>query len=303
MQRLGNRQIAQRGHRRGIVFEPGQPPRAVHPEPAQESDLSHGGANVSRQPRSRGQHQQHRAGGRSQIRGDEDHRAHIPQAEDGPSRRQPPCRAPARFRQRRVPALPRRPAVGDQALADAGDPHFFAWRRGGGDGEQVARQPIAWGPALLGSSLDRRPPPRGQHRGDGEHGQQQERWMNRRQQGHGHAQAQNPPQGRKQRHVHVVQHKHLVAQHGQAIEVLRALLVGHRRHRGLQPGDMRLERDGHLVAEAALHPGADRAQKPGRGGRHAEANGRDLNPERPMLKNTFAQQPQPQRQQRIGQRG
>ena len=278
MQGVGNRQIAQRGHRRGIVFEPGQPPRAVHPESAQESNLAHGGANVARQPRPRGQHQQHRAGGRAQIRGDEDHRAHIRQAEDRPSQRQPPCRAPARRRHRPVPALPRRPAVGDQALADAGDPHFFARRRGGGDGEQVARQATALRPPLLGGSLHRRPPARGQHRGDGKHRQQQERGMNRRQQGHGHAQPQNPPQGRKQRHVHVVQHEHLVAQHGQAVEILRTLLVGHRHHRGLQPGHMRLERDGHLVAEAALHPGADGAQKPGRGGRHPEANGRDFDP-------------------------
>ena len=115
--------------------------------------------------------------------------------------------------------------------------------------------------------------------------------MNRSQQRHGHAQAQDPPQGREQRHVHVVQHEHLVAQHGQAIEVLGPLMVGHRDHRGLQPGHMRLKRDGHLVAESALYAGADGAQKPGRRRRHAQAYSRDLDPGDAMLQHAFAQQP------------
>ena len=102
--------------------------------------------------------------------------------------------------------------------------------------------------------------------------------MNGRQQGHGHAQAQDPPQGREQRHVHVVEHEHLVAQHGQAIEVFGTLLVGHGDDRGLQPGHVRLKRNGDPIAEAALHPGADGAQKPGGRGGYAEAHGRDLNP-------------------------
>ena len=51
--------------------------------------------------------------------------------------------------------------------------------------------------------------------------------MNRRQQRHGHAQAQDPPQGREQRHVHVVEDEDLVTQHGQAIEIFGTLLVGH----------------------------------------------------------------------------
>ena len=70
--------------------------------------------------------------------------------------RQPPCRAPSRRGHRPIPALPGRPAVADQALANAGDPHFFARRRGGRDGEEVPRQAVAVRPALLGDSLDRR---------------------------------------------------------------------------------------------------------------------------------------------------
>ena len=127
--------------------------------------------------------------------------------------------------------------------------------------------------------------------------------MNGRQQRHGHAQAQDPPQGGKQRHVHVVEHEHLVAQHGQAVEILGTLVVGHGLYCGLQPGHMRLKRDGHFVAEATLHPGADGAQKPGRSGGDAEADGRDLDPCGAVLEYAFAQQPQPQREQSIGQRG
>ena len=56
----------------------------------------------------------------------------------------------------------------------------------------------------------------------------------------------------------------------EAIEVVRPLLVRDGRDRRLQPGDVRLERDRHLVAEAALHARADRAQEPGRRRRHAE---------------------------------
>ena len=65
---------------------------------------------------------------------------------------------------------------------------------------------------------------------------------------------------------------------------------------------MRLERDGHLVAEAALHPGADSAQKPGRSRGDTKANSRDLDPGGAVLEHAFAQQPQPQREQRVGQR-
>ena len=41
-------------------------------------------------------------------------------------------------------------------------------------------------------------------------------------------------------------------------------------HGRLQPRHVGLERDGHLVAEAPLHARADRAQKPGCGGRYAQ---------------------------------
>ena len=127
--------------------------------------------------------------------------------------------------------------------------------------------------------------------------------MNRRQQRHRHAQPQDPPERGEQRHVHVVEHEHLVAQHGEPVEILGALLMRDRRDRRLQSRDVRFERDRHLVAEAALHARADGAQKPGRGGRHAEANRRALHHAGSVLEHALAEQHQPQREQRIGQRG
>ena len=215
----------------------------------------------------------------------------------------PQRRAPPSGRHRSVPALPRRSALGNQALSDAGDPHFLPRRRGRGDGEEVPRQPIGLCPTLLRGPLDLRPPRRRQHGRDREHRKQKKRGMNRRQQRHGHAQPQDPPQRGKQRHVHVVEHEHLIAQHGQPIEILRAFLMRDRRDRCLQSRDVRLECDRHLVAEAALHARADRAKKPRRRGRQAEAKGRTFDQARPVLEDAHAEQHQPQRQERIGQRG
>jgi hypothetical protein len=101
----------------------------------------------------------------------------------------------------------------------------------------------------------------------------------------------------------VVEHEHLVAEHGQPIEILRAFLMRDRSDRCLQLRDVRLERNRHLVAEAALHPRADRAEKPSRGGRHGEANRRASHHDRSVLEDAFAKQHQPQREERIGQRG
>ena len=212
-------------------------------------------------------------------------------------------RAPARGRHRPVPALPRRAALGHQALADAGDPHLLAGRRGGGDGEQVPRQAVGLRAALLGVALDRRPPRRRQHRRQREHREQHQRRVDRHQQRDRDAEPQDPAAGGEQRHVHVVEHEHLVAQHRQPVEVLGPLLVRDGRDRRLQPGDVRLERDRHLVAEAALHARADRAEEPGRRRRHAEADRRAPHQAAVVLEHAVAEQLEPQREQRVGQRG
>jgi len=55
----GRGQVGMRLQRGGIVFEPCQAPRAVHPHAAQKSDLPHRPADVRRQSRSGSQRQQH----------------------------------------------------------------------------------------------------------------------------------------------------------------------------------------------------------------------------------------------------
>ena len=88
----------------------------------------------------------------------------------------------------------------------------------------------------------------------------------------------------------------------EAIEIVGALLVRDRRDRRLQPGDVRLERDRHLVAEAALHARADGAQEPGRGRRHAERRRAATGPAAGRSEHAVAEQLEPQREQRVGQR-
>ncbi len=302
MQHGGNRKIARRRDGGGVVLEPREPPRAIHPESAQESNLADGGADVCRKPRTCGEHQQHLAGWRAEAGRHEHHRTGIREAEYRPRQRVPKRRAPPSGRHRSVPALPPRSALCNEEFSDAGNPNFLPRRRGGGDGEKVTRQPTGLCPTLLCGSLDLGPPRRRQHGRDREHHEQDERRVNRGQQRHRHAQPQNPPERGKQGHVHVVEHKHLIAEHGEPIEILRAFLMRDGRDRSLQLCDMRLESDGHLVAEAALHACADRAEKPRCGGRHAKANRRTFHNAGSVLQNAFAEQHQPQGKERIGQR-
>ena len=86
--------------------------------------------------------------------------------------------------------------------------------------------------------------------------------MHRDQEPDRHAKTKDPPGHREDGHIHVVQHEHLVAQHRDSIEVLGDLLMRDRYDARLQPGDVRFERDRHLVAESALDARADRAQEP-----------------------------------------
>ena len=127
--------------------------------------------------------------------------------------------------------------------------------------------------------------------------------MNGREQRHRNRQPKNPSECGEQRHIHVVQHEHLIAEHGEPVEIVRAFLMRDGRDRRLQLRYVRLESDGHLVAEAALHARTDCAQKPRRGGRYAQADRRPLNHARSVLEDAFAEQHQPQREQGIGQRG
>ena len=300
----GTGQIGRRGERRGVVLEPGEAPRAVHPEAAQESDLADRRADVRGQARAGGEHQQHVARRRAEARRHEHDRADVGR------RRRPPrpacATAPSPSGPPTTGAYPRSHAsrrCADQAVADAGDAHFLARRRRRRDREEVAGQAVGLRGALLGGALDGGPPRRREHGRQREDGEQHERRMDRRQQRDRHAEPQDPAAGREQRHVHVIEHEHLIAQHREPIEVVGALVVRDGRDRRLQPGDVRFERDRHLVAEAPLHARADRAQEPRRRGRHAEADGRRAHEAGPLLEHALAEQHQPQREQRIGQRG
>ena len=127
--------------------------------------------------------------------------------------------------------------------------------------------------------------------------------MNGSEQRHGHAQPQDPSQRGKQRHVHVIENEHLIAEHRQAIQILRALLMRDCRDGSLQTGDMRLQCNGHLVAETALHPRAEGAQKPGCRRGDGEAERCAFQQHGPMFQDAFTEQHQPERQERIGQSG
>ena len=63
---------------------------------------------------------------------------------------------------------------------------------------------------------------------------------------------EDPPEVAEQRLEQVVERERLVAQHGEAVEVVGALLVLDRRHGRLQPGDVRLHGDRQAVAEPPL---------------------------------------------------
>ncbi len=127
--------------------------------------------------------------------------------------------------------------------------------------------------------------------------------MNRNEQRDRHAQAQDPATCREQRHVHVIQHEDLVAQHRQPIEIVGTLVMGDGGDRSQQRGHVRLERDGHLVAEATLHSSADGGEEPGRGGRHADRQRAPPDASPIALQDAVANQLEPERQQRIGHGG
>ena len=163
----GNRQIARRRDRRGVVLEPREPPRAVHPESAQESDLADGGADVGRQPRARGEHQQHVAGGRAEAGRDEHDRADIRRRRRSPTPARATAPSPsARPRPARTSAPTPRGAPSTRRSPMPVTRTSLPGRRGRRDGEQVTRQPIGLRATLLRGSLDRRPPRRGHTRSE-----------------------------------------------------------------------------------------------------------------------------------------
>ena len=137
--------------------------------------------------------------------------------------------------------------------------------------------------------------------GKREHGEQRERRVDRHEQRHGHAEPQDPAARREQRHVHVVEHEHLVAQHRQPVQVLGALVVLDGRDRRLKPGHVRFERDGQAVAKPALGAIAHDPQEPGRGRGRPEADRRGQHEPAVVRQHAVGQQLEPERQERVGQ--
>ena len=98
----------------------------------------------------------------------------------------------------------------------------------------------------------------------------------------------------------MIQDENLVAQHGEAVQIVGALMMGDGDQRCLKAGYVRFERDGDLVTEAPLDSGAHRSEKPRRRGRQAEAGSRGAYQAGLMAEDSFPEQLEPQRQQRIG---
>ena len=180
---VGRRSIGGRRERRGVVLEPREPPCAESIQKRRKPDFADGRADVVREPRARGEREQHVAGRRAEDRRHEDDRADVAGAEDRPRRGMPERGCPARRGDAAMPVLPGQAAIGDQPLADAGEPHFLARRRRRRHVEQVAREPVG----LLAHARTRAVRRRAASRdvtngGTANDRQQHERRMNRHQQ-------------------------------------------------------------------------------------------------------------------------
>ncbi len=167
----------------------------------------------------------------------------------------------------------------------------------------MAREPVVLRGTLLSTSLDCRPPCRSQHGRDRKRGEQSEPRINGDQQCDRHRESQDPAAGGEDRHVQMIEHKHLVTEHGQAIQIVGALVMRDRRDRGLEASHVRFQRDLDLVAKTSLQTDTDGAQEPRCGGGHRQSDGREEDETSACLEHSLAEQHEPQRDERIGERG
>ena len=305
-QPVGRRPSARAVDRRGVVLEPGEPPRAVEPDAAQEAELADRRADVLRQPAAGDEHEHDVAGGRVEPVADEHDRADVAAAEHRPRQRVPHRRPPPRRGDRRVPrSHAARGARATRSIADAGDAHLLARRRGGAEHEQVAGQAVV---------LRRRAPrarrsTAGRHV-DGQHGRQRRTatsstsagWIEHQQHDRD-AEPQDPAERREQRHEQVVEREDLVAQHRQPVEVLGPLVVLDGGDRRLQPATCASSAMVDPVAEPALHAVPTDLQEPGRRRRTRRGRARPAHDRGPVVvEHAVGEQLQPQREQRVGQR-
>ena len=190
----------------------------------------------------------------------------------------------------------------DETIGNTCDAHFLTRRGRRRHVEQVTRQAPVRRAAFVSSPFDRRAPRRHRPGWQREQRQQPQRGMNRHQKCDRHAKPQDPPTRREQRHVHVVEHEDLIAEDREAIEIIGSLLVRNRRNRREQRCHVRLERDRHLVAEAAGHARADGLKKPRRGRGHPERQRGDAHVAPVALQHALTKHLEPQREQRIRKR-
>ena len=257
-----------------VVLEPGQPAGRVEPDAAEEPELADGRRDVLRQPSAGHHDEQHRGLRAVEPLGHEHDAARRSRARTPP--RRPRARRRSATGRRRIGAYhsshssARRSAVSRAPMparrtslpAGAVVPRVKRWRASRSCGAT----------RFLDDPLDARPPRGGEEDRHGQHARcKTSAGVDRHQQHDGEREAEDPADRREQRQEHVVEREHLVAQHAQPVEVLGPLVVLDRRHRRLEAGDVRLEGDADLVAEAALHPVEQHPHVPGAHGREAPA--------------------------------
>ena len=288
--------------RRGVVLQPRQAQRRVEPHAAQEAELARpsGRCTATGAGRRRRRARCRRRCGRGRGRPRRCRRRRRSRTAPTPATTRTP-----------TPPWPRRsgPATARASSSrrarrprpDAGDAHLLGRRRRGADDEQVAGETVVRRHRLLDGPLDTGSPHRRQHGRDAGDEQQHQRRVDRRQQQGGDDEAEDPAEVAEQRREEVVEGERLVAQHGEAVEVLRPLLVLDRRHRRLEVGDVRLDGDRQAIAEPALQPLVEDVDVPGERRRDGEADGRDDDRRRVAVEDAVGEQLEPQRQQRVGQ--
>ena len=221
-------------------------------------------------------------------------------AEDGPGERVPDGRIAASLRDGPIPAIPRCAPAGDQAIADPGYPHLLAGSGCGGRDEQVSRQPGGRRPR---SSAARSTPGARLRRALSamRDCQKRQRRVNGHEQRQRDSEPQDPAACREKRHVHVVEDKHLIAEHGEPVQVFRALVVLDRRNGRLKLGHVRLEGDRQAVTKPALGAIAHDPQKPGQGRGCSEAQCRGHGEATVVCQRGVGQGLEPERKQGVGQ--
>ena len=274
--RSGALAVADASMPRGVVLEPGQAARRVEPEAAQEARTRRPWRRRSGPAgcRPRAPARRRRRRGRGRWRRTRPRRRTRRRTPPTPACATPPCaqrtlatgayqrsHAARRSRLNQSPVLVTRTSLAGGAVV----PSTKRCR---------ARRVLA----ITDSSTRRSTAGRHvdtQNAGQGEQHQQHERRVDRPEQERRDRQTEQPSERREQRHEHVVEGEHLVTQHRQPVEVLRALVMLDGRHRRLQVGDVRFERDRDPVAEPALDPLRQQRQVPRRRHRDGQTDAGD----------------------------